>query len=229
MARLELELIAPSELVPWKDNPRINDHAVEAVVSSINRFGFAAPLVARPSDKRLLAGHTRLKAAIQVGLKMVPVRWLELNDTEAAAFTLADNRLGEKATWDDDALADILDSIEEADADVEGLGWSGSDLDELLGELEGDDETKPKSKPKKKAAARKDDKGLGADVVAGQTWRLGGVKDSQVVTIEASPAVAMRILTKRPEKARLRVKAASVMKKKAKKKAAGKKKGKPKK
>lgn len=91
----DLEHVDPATLVAWERNPRVNDHAVSAVARSIERFGFGAPIVARPSDRRVLAGHTRIKAAVKMGLATVPVRWLEIADGEADAYSLADNR------WDD--------------------------------------------------------------------------------------------------------------------------------
>ena len=64
-----------SALTPWADNPRKNDgRPVEAVADSIKRFGFAAPIIARKEDGMVIAGHTRLKAAIKLGLERVNAR-----------------------------------------------------------------------------------------------------------------------------------------------------------
>ena len=48
-----------TDLVPWENNPRDNDYAVDAVANSIKRFGFGAPIVARKSDLMIIKGHTR--------------------------------------------------------------------------------------------------------------------------------------------------------------------------
>jgi hypothetical protein len=117
-------------LVPWAKNPRLNDDAVDDVARSIERFGFGAPIIARTSDRRIIAGHTRWKAASRLGLDVVPVRFLDLTDSEATALTLADNRLGELAEWSD-GLADILRTLEDDEA-LDGLGWSDDELAELL-------------------------------------------------------------------------------------------------
>ncbi len=119
----------PKSLVPWKRNPRHNDDAVGPVAESIERLGFGAPILAREKDRVVIAGHTRLKAALSLGLAQVPVRFLDVSKSEAEALALADNRLGEIATWDEGALAGILRDL--GDKAV-GLGWSDADLAELL-------------------------------------------------------------------------------------------------
>ena len=76
------EWIDVSELKPWAENPRVNDHAVEEVAASIKRFGFGAPVVARLEDNMIIAGHTRVKAAQSLNLDKIPVRFLDLDLVE---------------------------------------------------------------------------------------------------------------------------------------------------
>ena len=97
-------------LIPWGDNPRINDHAVENVANSIKRFGFASPIVARLADKMVIAGHTRLKAARSLGLDRVPVRYLDIDPADAKMLALADNKIGEIADWDHSELDKIIET-----------------------------------------------------------------------------------------------------------------------
>lgn len=120
-------------LVPWEHNPRVNDHAVAEVAKSIKRFGFGAPVLARLEDHSVIAGHTRLRAARELGMVQVPVRFLDLDAPSAKALALADNRLGELADWDEDALATALRELDEEALDLDGLGWSEAELAELLG------------------------------------------------------------------------------------------------
>lgn len=122
-----------SSLIPWEDNPRWNDGAVGAVAKSIERFGFASPIIARLEDRMVIAGHTRLKAALLLELKEVPVRFLDITRAEAEALALADNKLGELATWDDVKLGELLKGLE---ADAAGLGWTSKQLDDLFQGLE---------------------------------------------------------------------------------------------
>ena len=120
-------------LTPWAANPRKNDHAVQQVAASIERFGFASPIIARPTGE-VIAGHTRLKAAQQLKLEEVPVRYLDLTDTEARALAIADNRLSELADWDDEGLAEVLRSIQADGGDLGDLGWDDEALAEALGD-----------------------------------------------------------------------------------------------
>lgn len=125
---------AIDSLTPWDRNPRRNDHAVEQVAHSITRFGFGSPILARSSDRVIIGGHTRFKAAQRLGLDKVPVRFLDLDPAEAAALALADNKLGELAEWDDAAVAEILGELEAQGAPIDGLGWDDEELKALLGD-----------------------------------------------------------------------------------------------
>ena len=131
--------VDPATLTPWSRNPRNNEEAIAKVARSIQRFGFASPIVARTADGRIIAGHTRHAAAMSLGLRDVPVRFLDIDEQKASALALADNRLGEIATWDDEGLAAILEGLAAEDVDLDGLGWDESSLDELLGESSEDE------------------------------------------------------------------------------------------
>lgn len=117
----------------WADNPRNNASAVAEVARSIAEFGFAAPIVANLRDRTVIAGNTRLLAARKLGLAEVPVRWLDLEPAAAHALALADNKLGEIATWDDEKLAAVLAEVS-ADANdlLAAVGFSDEELARLL-------------------------------------------------------------------------------------------------
>ena len=125
--------VATDKLTPWADNPRENDHAVPEVAKSIKRFGFASPIIARPvkgGGLEIVAGHTRHKAALSLGLDRVPVRVMDLDPADAKLLALADNRLGELADWTG-GLEDILRGLDADGVDLDGLGWSAEELDAL--------------------------------------------------------------------------------------------------
>lgn len=125
-----------NDLRPWLGNPRTNADAVDKVAESIERFGFGAPILARQADRQVIAGHTRLLAAKKLGLTHVPVRLLELDPADAQLLALADNRLGELAEWDEDALARVLEELKAANADLEATGFDSGEIDRLLADLE---------------------------------------------------------------------------------------------
>ena len=114
------------EIKPYENNPRHNDNAVDAVAASIREFGFKVPLVV-DSDGVIVAGHTRYKAAKKLGLQTVPCLVADdLTQEQVKAFRLADNKVGELATWDLDTLKVELDNIGEID--MSEFGFSLDDI-----------------------------------------------------------------------------------------------------
>ena len=124
------EYVDIDSLVEWEHNPRINTEAVSKVARSIERFGFASPVIAREEDSMVIAGHTRIAAARSLGLQTVPVRYMKLSRTEAELLAIADNKLGEISDWNEDMLKDILSALPENDLD--DIGFSQNELDSLL-------------------------------------------------------------------------------------------------
>lgn len=114
------------DLIPYDRNPRHNDVAVDAVANSIREFGFKVPIVI-DSQNVIIAGHTRLKAAKQLELETVPcIIADDLTEEQVKAFRLADNKVGEIATWDLDLLTMELESL---DFDMESFGFEGRSFD----------------------------------------------------------------------------------------------------
>jgi len=108
---MEVKNVAVSEIRPYEKNPRFNDGAVDDVAKSIEQFGFRQPIVV-DNDGVIIAGHTRYKAALKLGLKVVPVVVADdLSEKQVAAYRLADNKTGQKATWDNKTLLEELDFI----------------------------------------------------------------------------------------------------------------------
>lgn len=104
-----------NELVPYENNPRINDGAVEYVKNSIKEFGFKVPIVI-DKNNIIIAGHTRLKASLELGLKEVPcIIADDLTEEQVKAFRLADNKVSEKSQWDFSKLDEELDGILDID------------------------------------------------------------------------------------------------------------------
>jgi len=131
------EWVKPSALKPWPQNPTKDDPAsVRRVADSIKRFGFGAPLVARRDNGEVIAGHTRLRAAKQLGLELVPVRYLDISEKDAHVLALADNRLAELTQRNNAELAELLKAMEPSDQLL--AGYTGGDVQALRREVEGD-------------------------------------------------------------------------------------------
>ena len=136
--RLAIEWVAIGAVRLNPDNPRVNDLAVPGVVQSIARFGFRVPLVVNRRTGIVEAGNTRLKAAYVMGLTEVPVVWVADDEATAMAFAIADNRLGEIATWNEPQLAGLLQRLA-AEDELASSGFSDDDLGSLLAKLEMED------------------------------------------------------------------------------------------
>ena len=98
---MNVKTIPLADIHPYANNPRKNDEAVAGVAASIKRFGFLIPMVIDRNNE-IICGHTRYKAAKQLGVPCVIAD--ELTEEEIRAFRLADNKVSEKATWDMDLL-----------------------------------------------------------------------------------------------------------------------------
>lgn len=124
-----------ADVTPWAGNPRDNQAAIAEVAKSIRRFGWGAPIVANRRNGEIIAGHTRYAAAIKLGLDSVPVRWMDLDPADARAMALADNKLGEIATWDSAGLATVLGELKSFDLSLLAeTGFSAEEVAAALGE-----------------------------------------------------------------------------------------------
>ena len=109
---MELILKKIEDLIPYENNPRHNDNAVPYVMESISRFGFKVPMVI-DKDNVIVCGHTRYKAAQELGMTEVPcIIADDLTDEQIRAFRIVDNKVGELANWDNVKLQTELSEIE---------------------------------------------------------------------------------------------------------------------
>lgn len=96
---------------PYGNNPRKNDDAIQPVANSIKEFGFKVPIIIDSSGE-IVTGHTRYKAAKLLGMTEVPcIVADDLDEKQIQAFRLADNKVGEFAKWDEDALAQEIAAL----------------------------------------------------------------------------------------------------------------------
>ncbi len=103
------------KLKEYPNNPRRNEKAVKPVANSLKKFGFLNPIIVN-RDMVILAGHTRLKAAKEDGLKTVPVIVVDdMTEAQEKAFRLADNRVAELSTWDDEKLKEEMAAVDADD------------------------------------------------------------------------------------------------------------------
>lgn len=135
---MDIKMISPKELIPYDRNPRHNDAAVDKVAASINEFGFRQPIVV-DGRNTIIVGHTRLKAALKIGLSEVPVIVADnLTQEQVKAYRLADNKTGELSRWDFSLLDQELSGIDNICMDE--FGFEGIDVVEYISTLLDDDD-----------------------------------------------------------------------------------------
>lgn len=128
MDKTKVTYMDVDSLIPYANNPRLNDNAVDAVAASIKEFGFKVPIVV-DSENVIINGHTRLKAAHKLGLRQVPVIVADdLTPEQVKAFRLADNKTSELAEWDMAKLGIELEGID--DIDMTDFGFDFEELEE---------------------------------------------------------------------------------------------------
>ncbi|KLU65710.1 DNA adenine methyltransferase YhdJ [Desulfosporosinus acididurans] len=119
-----------TDIIPYKNNPRNNELAVKRVAESIREFGFKVPIVL-DKNYEIVAGHTRLKAALELGLKTVPcIIANDLTDAQIKAFRLADNKTAELAEWNLEMLNIELEELNKLELNF-SMADFGFDLESM--------------------------------------------------------------------------------------------------
>lgn len=126
-----------NELKAYENNPRNNELAVDKVAASIEEFGFKVPIII-DRDNVIIAGHTRLLAAKELGLEKVPcIIADDLTPEQVKAFRLADNKVSGFASWDFQKLSEQMEQLD--DFKMERFGFetiSFDDVDDFLSSME---------------------------------------------------------------------------------------------
>ncbi len=127
-------------LKPYVRNAKMHGaDQVAKIAASMAEFGWTVPCLVA-DDGELIAGHGRILAAEQLGLKEAPVIVLgHLTDEQRRAYRIADNKLTELGEWDEIVLSEELQMLASEDFDLSLIGFDDDELDALLSGL--DDET----------------------------------------------------------------------------------------
>ena len=131
----QVAMVKVDELSQHPKNPRTGN--IGAIQESIEANGWYGTVVAQRSTGYVLAGNHRLQAAQLVGIESVPVYWVDVDDDTAARILLADNRVNDLASYNDEALKELLSEMAEKN-NIDGTGWYVDDIETLLGEIEDD-------------------------------------------------------------------------------------------
>lgn len=146
MSERRIEMMDVEALTPARRNPKLHS---DDIGKSIDRFGFADAIVLDDRTDRIIGGHGRRSALIELkragatppdgivvdatGAWLVPVQrgWSSKNDTEAEALLLAENQITIAGDWDHKMLLEILSELGPG-PEIEGLGFSEKEIAEML-------------------------------------------------------------------------------------------------
>lgn len=132
---LNLHYLPSDELKPYKNNPRTHSkRQIKQIANSIQEFGFTNPILI-DENNMIIAGHGRIEAAKQLGIRQVPVVHLKhLSEAQKRAYIIADNKLAENAGWDLELLQAEISAIHEleVDFDLTVMGYEVAEIDQIL-------------------------------------------------------------------------------------------------
>lgn len=130
--KLNIVEIQTSQIVPYENNPRDNEKAVDYVMESITNFGFRVPIIIDENNV-IVCGHTRYKAALRLNMELIPcIIVTDLTQEQIKAFRIADNKVAEKSKWNELLLKDELQVLQTLDFDIASIGFDDWEIEQML-------------------------------------------------------------------------------------------------
>lgn len=115
---MKLQKLKLANIEPYKNNPRKNDEAVNAVAESIRQCSYITPIIV-DENYVIIAGHTRYKALVALGMDDAECLICDgLTEEQKKKYRFLDNKTGEKTTWD----------LMKLEVELEGLDLEGFDF-----------------------------------------------------------------------------------------------------
>ncbi len=132
----EMQLVPIDRLIPYINNARTHSpEQINKLRASLREFGFINPVII-DRDFNVIAGHGRIFAAKEEGIKEVPCVLVDyLTEAQKKAYIIADNRMAMDAGWDEELLRVEIEALQ---AEAFDLSLTGFDEVEIAG-LFGDD------------------------------------------------------------------------------------------
>ena len=161
----EMQLVPIAKLVPYVNNARTHSpEQINKLRSSLREFGFINPVII-DRDFGVIAGHGRILAAKEEGIKEVPCVFADhLTEAQKKAYIIADNRMAMDAGWDEELLRVEIEALQGMDFDPLLTGFDEKELADLFGtEDEGEDDNFDVEEELSKPCFSK----------AGDIWHLG--------------------------------------------------------
>ncbi len=161
---MEIVELPLDQIKPWENNARIHTKRnLEALKASLTEFKQTKPIIVQKSSMRIIAGNGTYQAIQALGWEKVACHLLDIDDTKAEAYAIADNRTGLLSQWDDKILTESLQKLQE-NGDLSLSGFDDLELEKMLSFQSGDAFEKispppPKQKPASPVQEKKETEG----------------------------------------------------------------------
>ncbi|UVK62317.1 ParB-like nuclease domain protein [Arthrobacter phage NathanVaag] len=130
--KLSIEYVSKDAISLYPGNARRGD--IDRIAKSIRINGFYQPIVVQRSTGYIIVGNHRYRAATEeCGMLELPVSYVDITDAAALKIALADNKTGDEADYDSDALILLFEALGD---DIEGSGWEQSEIDAITEALD---------------------------------------------------------------------------------------------
>lgn len=129
----EMQLVPIGKLVPYVNNARTHSpEQINKLRSSLREFGFINPVII-DRDFGVIAGHGRILAAKEEGIKEVPCVFADhLTEAQKKAYIIADNRMAMDAGWDEELLRVEIEALQAEAFDLSLTGFDEKELSDLF-------------------------------------------------------------------------------------------------
>lgn len=122
--------VALNELQPYPNNPRKGN--VKLIAESLSEYGQYKPITVNKTTGQILVGNHTYAAAKELGWKEIAVTYIEVDEETAAKIVLIDNRATDLSEYDNNALLELLERLN----NLEHTGYGDEEFDDVLAKLE---------------------------------------------------------------------------------------------
>lgn len=131
----EMQLISIDKLIPYINNARTHSpEQIKKLRASLREFGFINPVII-DKDFNVIAGHGRILAAKEEGIKEVPCVLVDyLTEAQKKAYIIADNRMAMDAGWDEELLRVEIEALQAEAFDLSLTGFDDTEIADLFGD-----------------------------------------------------------------------------------------------
>jgi hypothetical protein len=152
---LHKEQVALANLTPHPENARHGDQLT--IERSLRQLGQYNPLLVQEGTCWIVRGNNTYRVMRdRLGWTHAEVLWVRCDGSQARAILAVDNRSNDLATYNDEALLQLLDELNKDDM-LSIAGYVGADIEELVAKLELLEQPPPRADPFDVPEARDDD------------------------------------------------------------------------